>query len=88
MIEGMLICITAIFLWTMAQPIKMVKILRRQCLTFGCKNKATHFGICGHKSYGFCDNCYDDYNRSTDELLENLKCFSDELEKAESEEKE
>lgn len=40
---------------------KIVKVLRKQCLRTGCKNKATHFGINGHRKYGLCDNCWQEW---------------------------
>lgn len=40
---------------------KFIKIMRKQCLGKGCKNKATHFGINGKINYGLCDDCYEIY---------------------------
>lgn len=47
---------------------RFVKVIRKQCLRTCCKEKATHFGIRGHKNWGLCDEHYAEFHGIIDRL--------------------
>lgn len=48
----------------------MFKRIRKICLYKGCNKKSTHFGVCGRKSNGLCDEHYEELQRTIDRLEE------------------
>ncbi|MDO5540576.1 MAG: hypothetical protein Q4F83_10990 [Eubacteriales bacterium] len=48
----------------------MFKRIRKICLYKGCNKKSTHFGICGRRSNGLCDEHYEEWQRTIDRLEE------------------
>lgn len=54
---------------------RFIKVMKKQCLRTGCNERATHFGIRGHKNWGLCDEHYKEFYG----IIDRLERYSEKL---------